>query len=212
MTVQSGKLAPVDKGEWDRPENVPYPEAWLRECWRALKPGGSIYVSGTLHNIFDIAVAMRKVGFVIQNDIIWHKENAAPMMARQDMYAPHHETVLFATKGNRPAIFDYEGLKEANGGRQMTDVWNIPARSGGETIRGSEGVPANPAQKPERLLEIMISASSRPGDVVLDPFAGTGTTLAVAKRLGRPSIGYEIDEEMRPVIEARLDAVKAGGA
>lgn len=210
VTVQSGKLAPVDKGEWDKPENVPDPESWLKECCRVLKPGGSIYISGTLHNIIDIAVALRKTGFTIQNDIIWYKENAAPMMARQDMYAPCHENILFATKGDRPACFNYEGLKEANDGKQMTDVWKIPARSGKETIRRPDGAPVNPAQKPEVLLERIISASSKPGDKVLDPFAGTGTTLAVAKRLGRPSIGYEIDEGMQPVIEARLDAVKAG--
>jgi len=210
VTVQSGKLAPVDKGEWDRPENVPDPESWLKECHRVLKPGGSIYISGTLHNIHDIAVTLRKTGFTHQNDIIWHKENAAPMMARQNMYAPCHETILFATKGNRPAFFDYEGLKEANDGKQMADVWKIPARSGKETIRRPDKTPINPAQKPEALLERIIFASSKPGDKILDPFAGTGTTLAVAKRLGRSSIGYEIDEGMKQVIETRLDAVKAG--
>jgi len=210
VTVQSGKLAPVDKGEWDRPENVPDPEKWLRECFRVLKAGGSIYVSGTLHNIFDIAVALRKTGFTIQNDIIWHKGNAAPMMARRDMYAPCHETILFATKGDRPAYFNYDRLKEENGGRQLRDVWVMPARSSGETIYLSSGAPANPAQKPEALLERIIAASSRPGDRVLDPFAGTGTTLAVAKRTGRLSVGYEVDEKMKPVIEARLDTVKAG--
>ena len=210
VTVKSGKLVSVDKGEWDRPENVPDPESWLKECYRVLKPGGSIYISGTMHNIFDVAAALRRTGFTIQNDIIWHKKNAPPLMARQDMYAPSHETIIFATKGARPNFFDYEGLKEANSGRQMTDVWEIPARSGSETIKGPDGMPVNPAQKPEALLERIISASSRPGDIVLDPFAGTGTTLAVAKRMGRPSIGYEIDQRMRSVIEARLDSVEAG--
>lgn len=88
-------------------------------------------------------------------------------------------------------------------------MWEIPGRSASETIWLAEGVPANPAQKPEALLERVVRASSRPGDLVLDPFAGTGTTLAVAKRLGRRSVGYEVDQGMRPVIEARLDAVEA---
>lgn len=208
VTVQSGKLASVDKGDWDRPENVPHPEDWLRECFRVLKQGGSIYVSGTLHNIFDIAVAMRKVGFTIQNDIIWYKKNAPPLMARQDMYVPSHETVLFATKGPRPAYFAYEEMKDENNGKQLRDVWEISARSASETIWLADGVPANAAQKPEVLLERIIRASCPPGGTVLDPFAGTGTTLAVAKRFGKYSIGYETDEKMRPIIEARLDAVK----
>jgi site-specific DNA-methyltransferase (adenine-specific) len=208
VTVRSGELAPVDKGEWDRPENVPDPELWLRECWRVLKQGGSIYVSGTIHNIFDVAAAMRKVGFTLQNDIIWYKKNAPPLLARQDMYVPSHETILFATKGPRPRYFDYDGLKAENDGKQLRDVWEIPSRSAAETIWLAEGVPANLAQKPEVLLERIIRASCPQGGTVLDPFAGTGTTLAVAKRLGRPSIGYEIDERMRPVIEQRLDAVR----
>jgi modification methylase len=206
--------ASVVKGvdhEWDRFETfAAYDEfirAWMAEARRLLTDSGSIWVSGSYHNIFRVGAIMQDVGFWILNDIIWRKSNPMPNF-RGTRFTNAHETLIWAakTEASKPT-FNYKSMKAFNGDVQMRSDWLIPICSGNERLRDDDGGSTHPTQKPEALLERILLATSKPGQVVLDPFFGTGTTGAVAKRLGRNFIGIERDAGYRRVARKRIQAV-----
>ena len=176
--------------EYDR-----FSHAWLAECRRVLKPDGAIWVIGSYHNIFRLGVAMQDLGFWIQNDVIWRKVNPMPNF-RGKRFTNAHETMIWAGARSQSRVtFNYESLKASNDDLQMRSDWLFPICSGPERLKDDGGRKAHPTQKPEALLHRILIASTKPGDIVLDPFFGTGTTGAVAKRLGRQFIGIERDPD-----------------
>lgn len=182
--------------------------AWLGECRRVLKPNGALWVIGSYHNIFRLGVALQDLGFWIQNDVIWRKTNPMPNF-RGKRLTNAHETLIWAARDqkSRPT-FNYEALKSFNDDVQMRSDWLIPICSGPERLKDDGGRKAHPTQKPEALLWRVLLTSSNPGDVVLDPFFGTGTTGAVARRLGRRWIGIERDPDYAAAAEERIRAVR----
>ena len=169
-----------------------FSRAWLGECRRVLKPDGALWVIGSYHNIFRLGVAMQDLGFWIQNDVVWRKVNPMPNF-RGKRFTNAHETLIWASRDqkSRPT-FNYESLKASNDDLQMRSDWLFPICTGAERLKGDDDEKLHPTQKPEALLYRVISATTKPGDVVLDPFFGTGTTGAVAKKLGRHFIGIEL--------------------
>jgi modification methylase len=168
-----------------------FSRAWLNECRRLLKPDGAIWVIGSYHNIFRVGALMQDLGFWIQNDIIWRKTNPMPNF-RGRRFTNAHETLIWATRDAKSrATFNYEAMKALNDDLQMRSDWLFPICSGPERLKDAAGRKAHPTQKPEALLNRVLLASSHPGDLVLDPFFGTGTTGAVARRLGRRWLGIE---------------------
>jgi len=177
-----------------------FTEAWLHECHRVMKNTGSIWVIGTYHNIFRVGTILQNTGFWILNDIVWIKTNPMPNF-RGTRFNNAHETLIWATKSmTSKYTFHYRTMKSFNDDLQMRSDWLIPICNGAERVK-ENGRKAHSTQKPEELLYRIILASSNPGDLVLDPFAGSGTTAAVAKRLGRNFIGFE--REMNYVRLAR---------
>ena len=193
ITYHSGKIKSVDKGEWDK--EPPEIDSWVALCYKKLKPNGSIYVSGTFHNIYEVGVSLKKHGFTIRNEIIWEKEAAAPTIVPK-YYAFWHESVIFATKSDEYS-FEAEQIKKYSDGKQMKDIWRLGAPRGKEKVDHS-------TQKPETLLVRIITASCPVSGLILDPFAGSGTTLVVAKRLLREAVGYEIEAGYVETTRARL--------
>jgi modification methylase len=197
--------------EWDRFDSFEaydrFTRAWLAEVRRVLKPDGALWVIGSYHNIFRVGAAMQDLGFWVMNDIIWLKANPMPNF-RGTRFANAHETLIWAarSKAGRPT-FNYQAMKALNEGVQMRSDWWLPICSGAERMK-VDGVKAHPTQKPEALLARVLLATSAPGDLVLDPFAGTGTTGAVARRLGRRFIGIEREPRYAALAEARIAAVE----
>lgn len=196
--------------EWDRFSNFrEYDEfslKWLTECRRVLKKDGSIWVIGTYHNIFRIGKIMQDLGFWIINDIIWIKTNPMPNF-RGTRFTNAHETLIFAAKSiDSKYSFHYKSMRAYNDDVQMRSDWEIPICSGSERIK-INGRKAHSTQKPEELLKRIIIASSNPGDIVLDPFFGSGTTGAVAKLLRRNFIGIERREDYVGLAEERISKV-----
>ena len=185
-----------------------FTRAWLAEARRVLKPDGAIWVIGSYHNIFRVGTALQDAGFWILNDVIWRKANPMPNF-RGKRLTNAHETMIWASKaeGSR-YTFNYEALKALNEGVQMRSDWVIPLCTGAERLKDESGAKAHPTQKPEALLHRVLVGSTHPGDVVLDPFFGTGTTGAVAKMLGRHFIGIEREAAYRQAAEARLARVR----
>ena len=178
---------------------------WLAAARRILKPNGAIWVIGSYHNIFRVGVALQDAGFWILNDVIWRKSNPMPNF-RGKRFTNAHETMIWAGKSDSSKYtFNYEALKELNEGIQMRSDWVLPICNGGERLKNEKGEKAHPTQKPESLLHRVLLASTNPEDVVLDPFFGTGTTGAVAKKLGRNFIGIEREEAYRKVAQKRID-------
>ena len=179
---------------------------WLTAVHRALKEDGTIWVIGSYHNVFRVGARMQDLGFWILNDVVWRKTNPMPNF-RGRRFTNAHETMIWASK-RRDAryTFNYETMKALNDGLQMRSDWSLPICTGGERLK-RDGRKAHPTQKPEALLHRVILAGSRPGDIVLDPFFGTGTTGAVAKRLGRRWIGVERDPEYAEIAGERIAAV-----
>ena len=203
ITCHSGKMVSVDKGDWDKVEGFnqieEFNEAWLKKCQRVLTPNGSIWVSGTLHNIYTIGHLMRQLGYKILNDVIWEKPNPPPNLSCR--YLTHStEILLWASKAETSKHkFNYQWAKRRNKGKQMKNVWHMKPPDNNEKRYGS-----HPTQKPEILLDLIINLSSLKGDVILDPFHGSGTTSVVATRYQRSCIGLEINNEFFEVAEKRL--------
>ncbi|MEL7127584.1 MAG: site-specific DNA-methyltransferase [Pseudomonadota bacterium] len=182
--------------------------AWLKAARRLLKPNGAIWVIGSYHNIFRVGASLQNEGFWILNDVVWRKSNPMPNF-RGKRFTNAHETMIWAGKSeDSKYTFNYEALKALNEGIQMRSDWVLPLCTGHERLKDAAGDKAHPTQKPESLLHRVLVGSTNPGDVVLDPFFGTGTTGAVAKMLGRDYIGIEREATYRAVAEARLAKVR----
>jgi len=180
---------------------------WLAAARRLLKPNGSIWVIGSYHNIFRVGTALQDAGYWVLNDVVWRKTNPMPNF-RGKRFTNAHETLIWASRSEGAKYtFHYEALKALNEGVQMRSDWVIPICTGGERLKADTGAKAHPTQKPEALLHRVLIGTTNPGDVVLDPFFGTGTTGAAAKRLGRHFIGIERDETYADVAEKRIAAV-----
>ena len=194
--------------EWDQFSSFAaydsFSQDWLRAARRLLKPHGAIWVIGSYHNIFRVGAALQDAGYWILNDVVWRKSNPMPNF-RGMRLTNAHETMIWAGKSEGSKYtFNYEALKALNEGVQMRSDWVIPICSGGERLKDENGDKAHPTQKPQALLHRVLVGSTNPGDVVLDPFFGSGTTGAVAKMLGRDFIGIERDETYRKVAERRI--------
>ena len=204
ITCQAGKMVSVDKGLWDKPtsfeEMHTFNREWLTLCRRALKPDGSLWVSGTLHNIFSVGYALQTLGFKVLNDIAWYKVNPPPNLACR--YFTHAtETLLWARKGPKARhTFHYADMKAENGGKQMQSLWSIRPPARWEKRHGK-----HPTQKPEALLERIVRAASRPGDLVLDPFCGSGTTGVACARLGRRFVGMDREGDYLTLARLRIE-------
>jgi modification methylase len=186
-----------------------FTRSWLAECRRILKPDGAIWVIGSYHNIFRLGVALQDLGFWLQNDVVWRKVNPMPNF-RGKRFTNAHETLIWAGRDQKSRVtFNYESLKAGNDDLQMRSDWLFPICAGPERLKDSKGKKTHPTQKPEALLQRILIASSDRGDVVLDPFFGTGTTGAVAKRLGRHWIGIERDAVYAAAAEKRIADVTA---
>ena len=185
-----------------------FTRAWLLAVRRVLKPEGTLWVIGSYHNIFRVGAMLQDLNFWILNDIVWRKANPMPNF-RGRRFTNAHETLIWAARepGARGYVFNYEALKAGNEDVQVRSDWLFPICSGGERLRDEDGRKAHPTQKPEALLARILLAASKPGDVVLDPFLGSGTTAAVAKRLRRHFIGIERDSDYAAAAQARIDAV-----
>jgi modification methylase len=198
--------------EWDRFASFAaydeFTRAWLAAARRVLKPDGAIWVIGAYHNIYRVGACLQDAGFWILNDVVWRKANPMPNF-RGKRFTNAHETLVWAARSDQSRYtFNYDAMKALNDGVQMRSDWLIPLCTGAERLKTAEGEKAHPTQKPEALLHRVLLAASNPGDVVLDPFFGSGTTGAVAKRLGRRFIGIERDPAYRRMAEARLAAVR----
>lgn len=186
-----------------------FTRAWLLAARRVLKPTGTIWVIGSYHNIFRVGASMQDLGYWILNDVIWRKTNPMPNF-RGRRFQNAHETLIWASRDQKAKgyTFNYESLKAANEDLQMRSDWLFPICTGGERLKDENGDKVHPTQKPEALLGRLMLAASKPGDVVLDPFFGTGTTGAVARRLGRHFIGIERERAYIEAAERRIAAVE----
>ena len=216
-TCASGKRVSVDKGKWDASAGIgadhEWNGRWLRACQRVLKPSGTIWVSGTHHVIFSIGFAMQSLGFHLLNTITWFKPNASPNLACR-FFTHSTEILLWASPARctpLPHTFNYRDMKSENGGKQMRDVWQFPEVDG-EQVVWSMPTPAksekragrHPTQKPLALLDRIVRAGSSPGDLVLDPFNGSGTTGVAALAAGRRYVGIDTDRAYLDLTRRRI--------
>jgi modification methylase len=190
-----------------------FTRAWLLACRRVLKPHGTIWVIGSYHNIFRVGAIMQDMNFWILNDIVWRKSNPMPNFKGR-RFQNAHETMIWASRDPeaKSYTFNYDAMKAANEDVQMRSDWLFPICNGGERLKNDEGNKVHPTQKPEALLARVLMSSSKPGDVILDPFFGTGTTGAVAKRLGRNFVGIEREQDYIDAASARIAAVEPLGS
>ncbi|MDE1172526.1 MAG: site-specific DNA-methyltransferase [Parvibaculaceae bacterium] len=200
--------------EWDKFESFAtydrFTREWLHAARRILKDNGAIWVIGSYHNIFRVGTALQDIGFWVMNDVIWRKSNPMPNF-RGTRFANAHETLIWATKSaeQKKYTFNYDAMKALNDDLQMRSDWLLPLCTGNERLKDAEGGKTHPTQKPEALLHRVLLATTNPGDVVLDPFFGTGTTGAVAKKLGRRFIGIDREADYIEAAQARIDRVTA---
>ncbi|HEV7254874.1 MAG TPA: site-specific DNA-methyltransferase [Mesorhizobium sp.] len=206
------KVDAVDD-DWDRFDSFEaydaFTRAWLLAVRRVLKPDGAIWVIGSYHNIFRVGAILQDLGFWILNDVVWRKTNPMPNF-RGRRFQNAHETMIWASrdKNAKGYTFNYDAMKAANDDTQMRSDWLFPICTGGERLKNDDGGKLHPTQKPEALLARVILSSTKPGDVVVDPFFGSGTTGAVAKRLNRHFVGVEREQGYIDAAKARIDAVK----
>lgn len=211
LRPDNSKVDAVDD-DWDKFSDFAaydaFTRAWMAECRRVLKPEGTIWVIGSYHNVFRLGTAIQDLGFWVLNDVVWRKSNPMPNF-KGTRFTNAHETLIWAARSRdqKRYTFNYDALKAFNEDVQMRSDWTLALCTGEERIKGEDGKKAHPTQKPEALLHRVLLAASKPGDVVLDPFFGTGTTGAAAKRLGRRWIGIERDETYARVAEDRIAAV-----
>ena len=194
--------------DWDKFDSLgtydDFTRDWLHEARRILKDDGTIWVIGSYHNIYRVGSLLQDEGFWILNDIVWRKSNPMPNF-RGTRFTNAHETLLWCAKDEKARYtFNYRAMKALNDDLQMRSDWLLPICSGGERVKGADGAKAHPTQKPEALLYRILLACTKPGDVVLDPFFGTGTTGAVARRLGRRWIGIERESAYVKVARERI--------
>ena len=210
-TCISGKRTSVNKGKWDESGGIDTDHAfntsWLSECYRVLKPSGTIWVSGTHHVYLSVGMAMMQLGFRLLNDIVWEKPNPPPNLGCR-CFTHSTEMILWAAKSPKGAkhryTFNYQDMKTANGGKQMKNVWRFKAPAKHEKSHGK-----HPTQKPLELIERCILASTSPGDVVLDPFCGSGSTAVAALNTGRRFKVCEIDLQYARLAAKRISAAEA---
>lgn len=227
FTCQSGRRVPVKKGDWDKShgpnEDHAFNTAWLAACKRVLKPGGTIWVSGTQHVIFSVGFAMQQLGYKLLNTVTWFKPNASPNLSCR--YFTHSTELLIwaspVAKGKLQHTFQYAKMKAENGGKQMRDVWTLPKAGEEELTADGEGriwsqlsprksekaMGSHPTQKPIALLERIIEASTSEDATVLDPFNGSGTTGVAAVGMGRRYVGIDMDPKYLELSRKRLEAV-----
>jgi modification methylase len=186
-----------------------FTRAWLLACRRVMKPAATLWVIGSYHNIFRVGAILQDLRFWILNDVVWRKSNPMPNF-RGRRFTNAHETLIWAAResGGKGYTFNYEALKAGNDDIQVRSDWTLALCTGEERLKGGNGKKLHPTQKPEALLARVILAASRPDDLVLDPFSGTGTTGAVAKRLGRRFIGVERDAAYAAAAQKRIAAVE----
>ena len=212
----NSKVDAVDDA-WDRfasfEEYDRFSRNWLKAARRVLKDNGTIWVIGSYHNIYRVGSIMQDAGYWFLNDIVWRKSNPMPNF-RGRRFTNAHETLLWCSKSKdqKSYTFNYEAMKALNDDLQMRSDWLIPLCTGGERLKDDKGQKAHPTQKPEALLHRVLLASTKPGDIVLDPFFGTGTTGAVAKKLGRRYIGIERDAGYISVARKRIAQVTRASA
>ena len=211
LRPNNSKVDGVDD-DWDKFSSFEsydqFTREWLKAARRVLSDSGSIWVIGSYHNIFRVGAILQDLGFWILNDVIWRKTNPMPNF-RGRRFTNAHETMIWATRSEKQKsyTFNYEAMKALNDDLQMRSDWLLPICNGGERLKDGKGGKAHPTQKPEALLHRVILASSNEGDVVLDPFFGTGTTGAVAKRLGRRWIGIEREQRYIDAATKRLASI-----
>ncbi len=198
--------------DWDKlgthAQHDQFTSAWLSAARRILKEDGTLWVIGSYHNIFRVGAQLQDLGFWILNDVVWRKTNPMPNF-KGKRFTNAHETLIWCSKNEQGGkyTFNYDAMKVMNDDLQMRSDWLLPICSGNERLRDSEGKKCHPTQKPEALLYRVILSSTKPGDVILDPFFGSGTTGAVAKKLGRQWIGIEQDKTYAAVAQKRIDAI-----
>lgn len=208
ITCSAGKMVSVNKGEWDKSlslqEKHEFNRKWIRECYRILKDDGTIWISGTLHNIYSIGMALEEEGFKIINNITWQKSNPPPNLACKT-FTHSTETVLWARKDIKGAKykFNYKLMKELNGNKQMKDVWTTSLTKPSEKRFGK-----HPTQKPIELLKKIILASTNEKDLILDPFSGSGTTGIAANMLNRNYVGIDKEKEYLDISIKRYEDIK----
>lgn len=208
ITCSGGKMVSVNKGEWDKAlsikEKHKFNKKWIRECYRILKDNGTIWISGTLHNIYSIGMALEEEGFKIINNITWQKTNPPPNLACKT-FTHSTETILWARKDlkNIKYTFNYTLMKEINNNKQMKDVWTTSLTKPSEKKCGK-----HPTQKPLEILDKIILASTKEKDLILDPFCGSSTTGISAVRLNRRYIGIDNEKEYIEISIRRYKKMK----
>lgn len=211
VTVKSGRISSVDKGSWDRSlgsfeKDHEFNLSWLREARRILKPDGTLWVSGTHHIIFSLGFALQTLGFKIINQVTWEKPDPPPN-ALHTAFTHAHETIIWASKGKAARhTFNYDLINSREPNAQMSSVWRIPAVTRREKTHGY-----HPTQKPLRLVRRALLASTSEGDLVFDPFSGSGTTAVAAKELNRFFVGAELEREYAELAARRVAAAERGG-
>ena len=208
ITCSGGKMVSVNKGQWDKKlttkEKHAFNQKWIKECYRVLKDDGTIWISGTLHNIYSVGLALEQEGFKILNNITWQKTNPPPNLACK-MFTHSTETILWSKKDLKYAkhTFNYKLMKEINNNKQMKDVWTSSLTKPSEKKFGK-----HPTQKPLEILDKIILASTNENDTILDPFSGSGTTGISAIRLNRKYIGIDNNKEYLDLSIKRYEGVE----